>query len=1306
MKPPLSTLTDKELQSFAQLLRNGKNGLPDAAVNDLAVALGLPAVGTQTDFTAEELAEKIAAEASLYEFVRAAWPVVEPDVDFIDGVHVRAVCDHIEAVIWGEISNLLANIPPGCMKSLCACVFAPAWSWIHKPSLRWLFASYEQSLSTRDSMRCRQIIQSDWYRRRWGDRFDLVGDQNEKCLALGTRILTCDRGPVPIERLRTGDAIYSVNEATGRVVPDRVVNAWSNGIKPVRRIRLSDGTIVRATANHRFYNWDRWGYVSDLCVGDALAVVRNLPCGDGSLCEDDAFLLALWLAEGSKNESSFTVTTTDLAITERLRRIASDRGWTLRRSGDISHRLSCGRKQTGNTPQNFLKQHFGFENRRGARSRVSSQTTDGIGIPAAVFNATESTVREFVGTYIACDGHVACGKNHGVSVASASETLVRDFALLLKILGVKSRIYCRPSWQWRFGRRGKRGKDSWTLTVHNTEDLIALSRLNVYGKQRRYESLLGYAASRQHRRGAHLSTIPPQWCESLPGPKFNGHGGWTTRSVACEFALKHGHAKLYGKLSGELEWRQIVSIDDEIPSETWHLETQTTGAFIAEGIYSHNTRYDTDKRGWRIATSVGGRGTGEHPDIIVADDPHKVKEAESDTERTAAIRWWDGTISSRGKIRGVRRIVVMQRLHQGDLSGHILETDAGVDRWVHLCLPMRYEPDRMKETSLGWSDHRTEPGELLWPAAFPERIVAELEREMGSLRAAGQLQQRPVPLGGQLFHRDWFEIVPASPANARRVRYWDKAGCLIGSSVVAVVDADPALSIDASRSSKYIRDIVPGDMVLTRSGPRLVVSAGISGFVHSLTTVVFDDGRRLTGTPDHPVWSEGTNSWQPLERLVATFDGSKTGGTFASRAADISTAINGIPSASVTSIGRFIGTFGPRLTDRFPVAVISTTATEIGAIIDWRISNVCGLTNTARNTLIRCEARRLLRRFGLRLSLRQIDFGSWTGSASVAEEPTAPGRRRHAIALDAATHMSGFNRLRSNATNAGGRSKRQSVRNVDALRNVVTVGGCVCDVNDGNEIGWNATNAGGHSRRQTGPSGVVPPNVGNVGVPVYDVTVDGEHEFFANGILVHNTQGGGAYSAGVRMCLGSDGVFYVEDVRRAQLSPARRNALIRQTAETDADQYDNTVEIWVEQEPGSGGKESGIISVKQLRGFPVYLDRVTGDKVSRAIPMAAQAEAGNVKLVRGPWNVAYLDELESFPNGTYKDQVDGSSGAFNKLAATRSSVLDDDELLASGDPAERAEESRRFTSAEIEELPAFLRELITETRAGRAERDE
>lgn len=142
------------------------------------------------------------------------------------------------------------------------------------------------------------------------------------------------------------------------------------------------------------------------------------------------------------------------------------------------------------------------------------------------------------------------------------------------------------------------------------------------------------------------------------------------------------------------------------------------------------------------------------------------------------------------------------------------------------------------------------------------------------------------------------------------------------------------------------------------------------------------------------------------------------------------------------------------------------------------------------------------------------------------------------------------------------------------------------------------------------------------------------------------TEGGdGAFTAGVKMSKLKDGTFIVEDIKRGRWGTEQREKIIRKTAEADGERC----KVMVEQEPGSGGKESAEATIRNLAGFVAGKDRPTGDKVLRADPYSVQVNNGNVKLFAGTWNFEYLEELKNFPNSTYKDQTDASSGAFAML---------------------------------------------------------
>lgn len=147
------------------------------------------------------------------------------------------------------------------------------------------------------------------------------------------------------------------------------------------------------------------------------------------------------------------------------------------------------------------------------------------------------------------------------------------------------------------------------------------------------------------------------------------------------------------------------------------------------------------------------------------------------------------------------------------------------------------------------------------------------------------------------------------------------------------------------------------------------------------------------------------------------------------------------------------------------------------------------------------------------------------------------------------------------------------------------------------------------------------------------------------------SQGKGCYTAGVKMTkVNMDGPeFIVEDVKRGQWSTEERERIIKATAQADG----QSCLVYIEQEPGSGGKESAESTIKNLSGFSVKADRPTGDKIYRADPFSVQVNVGNVSLMQGVWNQDFIEEMKFFPDGSYKDQIDAASGAFNILSSKK-----------------------------------------------------
>ena len=170
------------------------------------------------------------------------------------------------------------------------------------------------------------------------------------------------------------------------------------------------------------------------------------------------------------------------------------------------------------------------------------------------------------------------------------------------------------------------------------------------------------------------------------------------------------------------------------------------------------SRFTNDQGGERLITSIEGTNTGEGGMCIIIDDPNSVDDVDSEATIQAAIDWWTGTMPTRLNNQDTGAyIIIQQRTFENDLTGHILETEG--EDWVHLMIPMRYEPERsffMPATN--WKDPRTEPGELMWPERFSETATKRLETRLGPFRASGQLQQRPEPAGGGIIKREWWKL--------------------------------------------------------------------------------------------------------------------------------------------------------------------------------------------------------------------------------------------------------------------------------------------------------------------------------------------------------------------------------------------------------------------------------------------------------------------------------------------------------------------------------------------------------------------
>ena len=319
-----------------------------------------------------------------------------------------------------------------------------------------------------------------------------------------------------------------------------------------------------------------------------------------------------------------------------------------------------------------------------------------------------------------------------------------------------------------------------------------------------------------------LINIPPGHMKSLTMSVFWPAWVWTQ---APEVRW------LFTSFAQPLSTRDSVKMRRLIQSEWYQL--RWGDKYTLMGDQNAKTRYENSARGYRIATSMEA-GTGERADVVAADDPHNIRKAESKADREGVLSAWDTVFSQRLSNPETGALVVtMQRLHEQDVSGHVLEQGEG--QWEHLMLPAEYDPARSCVTCLGFEDPRSEELALLWPQRFNRKRIARMKIELGLYGAAGQLQQRPAPKGGGMFERAWFRLAKAVPDNVlARVRYWDKAGTLGGGKYTAGV-----LLAMTSSATYYVEDVVRGqwdkanrEPILRATADNDAVRYGVGAVVH------------------------------------------------------------------------------------------------------------------------------------------------------------------------------------------------------------------------------------------------------------------------------------------------------------------------------------------------------------------------------------------------------------------------------------------------------------------------------------------
>lgn len=245
-----------------------------------------------------------------------------------------------------------------------------------------------------------------------------------------------------------------------------------------------------------------------------------------------------------------------------------------------------------------------------------------------------------------------------------------------------------------------------------------------------------------------LINVPPGTMKSLLvgvfwpawewGPKNMAHMRYVCASHSLDLAIRDG-----------LRMRRLIT--SEWYQERWGDRVKLTGD------QNQKTKFENSATGFRQAAAAGSI-TGSRGDRVIIDDPHSVDGANSDQQRESTTLWFQEAVPTRlNNPDSSAIVVVMQRLHEDDVSGVILDRQLGYD---HVMLPMEYDPRRAMPTRLGMEDPRQADGELLFPQRFPADVVERDKRVMGPYATAGQFQQEPAPRGGGVIKADWWALWP------------------------------------------------------------------------------------------------------------------------------------------------------------------------------------------------------------------------------------------------------------------------------------------------------------------------------------------------------------------------------------------------------------------------------------------------------------------------------------------------------------------------------------------------------------------
>jgi len=640
----------------------------------------------------------------LLEFIKFFWPVLEPQTPFVEGWALHAICDHLEAVTRGEVTRLLINVPPGFMKPV----------HVDEP------------------------------------------------------VLT-DCGYTPLKDIQVGDLVVTHK---GRLRPVTAVH--QQGVLPLLKLKTWAGREVKAAEDHPFLTPDGWVQLKDLKEGNYVGVPRLNDYPDHqTMSPEEARLLGYLVGDGCISQRSLAFVNMDADAIEDFIFCASACGFYAYVAPHPNKKVKASKvilKSTKDRWKDRSKEPPILEWLRRHDLYLSNSYTKRI--PKAVMRSGPTAIANFVGAYWSCDGNVtvrhANKKTTMLATAcSVSLDLANDLLKALGILNIEARVRRHVS---NIRTKSQSGDQyiSYIVQTSTRNEVAKIAKLPGLMKRKRDIAAAAFADRFE----------PSIYADEVVSVLPDGEGECRCLTVEEDSSFVVNGIAVHNSLLTNVfwpawEWGPMDRPELRYVSFSYSSGlTERDNAKFRDLITSPEYRalwgdrfatkkvgeikVTNNKTGSKLATSVGGIGTGERGDRALADDLHNIKDGESEVIRSETVRWFKEALSNRlNDMEKSAIVVIMQRVHEGDVSGAILENE--MNDYVHLMIPMEYDPSRHCVTPI-WEDPRSEEGELAWPERFPPEVVLNLKSTLGPYAYAGQYQQAPAPRGGGIFKREWWQL--------------------------------------------------------------------------------------------------------------------------------------------------------------------------------------------------------------------------------------------------------------------------------------------------------------------------------------------------------------------------------------------------------------------------------------------------------------------------------------------------------------------------------------------------------------------